>query len=266
MRRWQLAPFGGVLATAGMRDVRRGHLGDRPYLTFVHEHLTGEGPKRTVSRTRVVAVALPARLPHLAVWPENALRRVAPSLAVREDVDIESGDFNDRFRVSADDRKYAVDVLNPRAVTALLAVPDFGWRVDGSDLVGLWPADQADADAVDPRLAALHAVAEHLPNHVVADHGWAVEPAEVDNSTADVGQALPPLRASHVVLATLVGLAVLGAGVPITRAITADGPPGSWAGALVVLVVSTAVAVLLTLIFGRVVDAVRRLNKANRKG
>jgi hypothetical protein len=254
-QRWQLTPFAGAI-----RDEHRGQLGDRPYLTFVHEQVSGDGSNRTVQRTQVIAVALPARLPRLTVRPEHALRRVAPSMAVREDVDIESDEFNNRFQVSADDRKYAVDVLNPRAVAALLAVPDFAWHIDGSDLVGTWPAGDGP---LDDRLAALNTVAEHLPNHVVADHGWATEPDQVDNSTADVDQ-LPPLRAVHVVLATLVGIAIVGAGIPITRAITADDPPGSWAGALVWLTVITIVAVALTLMLGRVVDSVRKLNEANR--
>jgi hypothetical protein len=262
--RWQLTPFGQPLGgDAAMKDVRRGLLGDRPYLTFVHERVIGDEADRQVQREQVIAVALPARLPRLEVWPENTLRRIAPSLAAREDIDIESDEFNDRFQVAAADRKYAVDVLNPRAVAALLAVEDFEWRVDGSDLVGLWNADTATPGAIHARLAALHTVAELIPAHVVADHGWAAEPADVDTTTADVDHTLAPVRALHVVLAVVVGLHVVGAGVPIALAVTGD-QPGAWLGGIIVVGVITAVAVTLTIVFGRVVDSVRRQHKANQ--
>lgn len=256
--RWQLAPFDQPLGGDAMQDVRRGLLGDRPYLTFVHERVIGSGADRHVHREQVIAVALPARLPRLEVWPENTLRRLAPSLAVREDIDIESDEFNHRFQVAAVDRKYAVDVLNPRAVEALLAAGDFAWRVDGSDLVGLWNADpETTPGATRTRLDALHTVAELIPAHVVADHGWAAEPAEVDATTADVDQALAPVRARHIVLAVVVGLLVAGAGVPVALAVTGD-QPGAWLGGIIVVGVITAAVVTLTIVFGRVVDGGRR--------
>ncbi|MGH3757582.1 hypothetical protein [Actinophytocola sp.] len=261
VRRWRLAPFGDLLVEAGMADVRRGLVRDRPFLTFVRERVIGGDEERQVQREQVIAVALPARLPRLEVWPENTLRQIAPSMAVREDIDIESDDFNRRFQVAAHDRKYAVDVLNPRAVEALLAVADFEWRIDGSDLVGIWDATTADPDAVHTRLHALTTVAELIPAHVVADHGWAAEPADVDTATEGVDHALPPLRAVHVVLATVVGLVVAGAGVPIALAVSDDDRPGAWAGGVVVVVVITVVAVVLTIVFARVADSVR-LNKA----
>lgn len=133
----------------------------------------------------MIAVALPARLPRLEVWPEHAPRRIAPGLVVREDIDIESDEFNRRFQVAAHDRKYAVDVLNPRAVAALLAGPDFEWRIDGSDLVWLWHPTTPEATRT--HLHTLNTVAGLIPAHVIADHGWAAQPA--DTAPVDVDQA-----------------------------------------------------------------------------
>jgi hypothetical protein len=51
--------------------------------------------------------------------------------------------------------------------------------------------------------------------------------------------------------------------VPIALSVTGD-QPGAWLGGIIVVGMITAVAVTLTIVFGRVIDSVRRQNKADQ--
>ena len=62
-------------------------------------------------------------------WP-------APS-GLMQDIDLESEDFNRRYRVTAGNPKFATDVLPPRTMEYLLTVDIGGWRICGGDIAGL---------------------------------------------------------------------------------------------------------------------------------
>src|SRR5881397_3516034 len=73
----------------------------------------------TTHRFSVCAVQMPGWLPGLELTPESVLTRFAGHLGL-DDIELESEDFNRRYRVKARDPKFAYDVLNPRTMTALL--------------------------------------------------------------------------------------------------------------------------------------------------
>jgi hypothetical protein len=166
--RWDWSPF-GVGSGRRASSVLLGHEGGYPFAAFQYRWVTGGGDDRTKHTIGVVALRLPAGLPRLEVHPEGLIGSVAPGL-VRTDIDVESEAFNRRYRVDCDDRRYAVDVLTPRTVEALLTVRPFRWRIDGADLIALAPATDSPPEVL-ARLSALVAIASGIPSYVWKDRG-----------------------------------------------------------------------------------------------
>ena len=86
-----------------------------------------------------------------------------------DDIELESEDFNRRFRVHSDDRKFACDVLSPRTMEALLARPDARWRIEGVDIL-TWRDGRITPDAVASMTFDLQTVVAGIPSFVWKDH------------------------------------------------------------------------------------------------
>ncbi|HVX43758.1 MAG TPA: hypothetical protein VHC49_07720 [Mycobacteriales bacterium] len=119
---------------------------------------------------RVALVRLPGSLPPIQVGPESKLTGIFPGLAPL-DVDVENHDFNRTYRVSVgkqtQDRRYAVDLLNPRGVEALMSVPPLHWRIRGNEIVAWWkPGGPRDTLR---RVEALARLVDAIPGFVWAD-------------------------------------------------------------------------------------------------
>lgn len=123
----------------------------------------------TVHRYSVCVLRMPAWLPTVELTPENLLTRFAGKLGLG-DVELESEDFNRRFRVSASDPKFAYDVLHPRTMEALLARPAVGLRIGGEDAV-CWEDGTHSLVELDQRLETLHALVAGIPSYVWKDRG-----------------------------------------------------------------------------------------------
>lgn len=130
------------------------------------------GGKATTSRTVRHAVAftrLPAWLPELRVAPETLASRVASAVGFR-DVEVESDEFNRRFRVTAASRSHAFDVLHPRCIEFLLGQRYQTWEIAGDRLVvtarGRW--EEGDHDRV---LAAVEEFVALVPGYVWSRRG-----------------------------------------------------------------------------------------------
>ena len=126
----------------------------------------------TTHRYAVCALTMPAPLPGLELTPESALTRFAGAVGF-QDVQLESEDFNRRFRVKARDPKFAYDVLHPRTMEALLARPPLHLRLLDVDAVNWENGRLAPVDLIE-RLSTLHALVEGIPDFVWADHGLPV--------------------------------------------------------------------------------------------
>jgi hypothetical protein len=169
--RWNSWPFGmGRMRRA--RHVLRGSLNGRSCIafeyTFRHRVPGGPGgPGEAVSTWTVAAVALPVRMPRIAVTHAGPISRVTAALG-RQGVQFESEDFNRRFRVRTDDPRTASDVLHPRMMAALLDGPFFDFRLESGDALSCWPG-RMRLDVVDERLRFLNRVVDDVPGHVWRD-------------------------------------------------------------------------------------------------
>ena len=117
----------------------------------------------------MTSLQLPAYLPRLQVTPENILTRIGNALGL-DDIELESEDFNRKFRVHADDPKFASDVLSPRTMQALLAQPAVSWRFEGSDIVG-WEEGKLSPTRALALASTLNLVVDGIPSFVWHDHG-----------------------------------------------------------------------------------------------
>jgi hypothetical protein len=162
------------------RNVLTGTESGRRFTAFDYSYETESRDSRgrstkTTHRYAVCVVHLPAYLPSLEVAPEAVLSRLAAAVGLTSDIDLESEDFNRRFRVRAPDRKFATDVLSARTMAYLLSVPPAAWRIQGTDMMR-WEHGMLDPADVPVSAAILDRVADGIPTFVWKDHGYDPEP------------------------------------------------------------------------------------------
>lgn len=175
--RWTCHPFfEGRQRRA--RNIIRGSVGVAPNIhefvafdySYVTEHSDGDGHNvKTTHRYQIYAIPLPAYFPALQVTPENMLTRVGAGLG-GQDIDLESEDFNRRFRVQCPDPKFACDVLTPRTMHALLLQPPLHFRFEGKDLL-CWESGVLKTTSLLERTSTLAAVVAGIPSFVWRDYG-----------------------------------------------------------------------------------------------
>jgi hypothetical protein len=171
--RWQGAPFHtGYDRRAG--NVVTGEVGGHPMIAFDYEYKEDSTDSKGHSTTStyhyaVCALGLPCVLPELEVSPEGVLSRIGQALGF-DDIELESEDFNRRFRVRCPDRKLATDVLTPRTMQWLLNAGKISFRFAGTDVVSAHSGALQPADLLN-RTAVLAGVVDGVPAFVWKDHG-----------------------------------------------------------------------------------------------
>lgn len=94
----------------------------RAFDLLIEQEPTQEDGPRTIRRSVCAAVALPFGCPRLEISSRDALDRVNDAI-VGADVDLELEAFNRRFRVRAEDRRFAVAFCDQRMMQALMSLP-----------------------------------------------------------------------------------------------------------------------------------------------
>jgi hypothetical protein len=153
-------------------NVLTGTYRDLPVVAFDYSyetHSTDSKGRRTTTTHHfgVCAVRMPSWLPSLQLTQESLLSRFAGKLGL-DDIELESEDFNRRYRVWASDQKFAYDVLHPRTMEALLARPPACLRIAGADAV-CWDDGNHSIAELDVRLETLHVLVSGIPSFVWND-------------------------------------------------------------------------------------------------
>jgi len=159
LERWRDRPFTGHAQRVSELVV--GTFAGRSAMSFV---LSGGG--EVTRRFHVVAVELRASLPTLELTPDGPGATLAKA-AGGEDIQFESEDFNRAWRVRADDRRFAHDVVNPQVMERLLRDDARGLslRIEGSDIL-CWTPGEHDLDAIWARLQLMSDVVGAVPRFV----------------------------------------------------------------------------------------------------
>jgi hypothetical protein len=94
----------------------------RAFDLLIEEEPSQEGGPRVIRRSVCAAVTLPAGCPTLEIRPREALDLVT-DVITGSDVDLELEAFNRRFRVRAEDRRFALAFCDQRMMRALMGLP-----------------------------------------------------------------------------------------------------------------------------------------------
>ena len=153
-------------------NVLQGAYRGRPMVAFDYSYQThstdSQGHRSTTThRYACCALSLPAWVPKLEMVPEGLLGRVGTALGM-QDIELESEDFNRRYRVRCDNPKFAYDVLPPRTMEALLTRDALHLRLAGTDAV-CWEDGRHSPAELLARLDALTVVLEGIPSFVWSD-------------------------------------------------------------------------------------------------
>lgn len=137
--------------------------------THVRTERDSQG-KETSEPFSTTLVELPVRLPRIELVPETLAEKFAKSLG-GGDLDVESYEFNRRWRVVCRDPRYAHAVLDPRMVERLLQPDalDLAIRIEGGAVLA-WRPGIAGTDSLARRFGVLTGVARRIPEHVVREY------------------------------------------------------------------------------------------------
>ncbi|MFW2512519.1 hypothetical protein ACNI3K_01940 [Demequina sp. SO4-13] len=190
-------PFGEGGARR-QESVVRGEFNGQRCATFaqVYEIARERGAPATVHAYQVTMAELPVALPRIDIVPQSLPATLAKALGGR-DIDVESHEFNVRWRVLCDDARYGHAVIDPRMIERLLYsdVEGMAVRIEGG-AVYVWTAGRQGAHDLARRLAVVSGIARRIPAHVIREftelgykvrHGdaatrpltgpaWAIEP------------------------------------------------------------------------------------------
>lgn len=164
------SPFGAGHGR-DVRHVLRGEHRGRPILTFQYSYQetqgSGDNQQTTTYYYTVASLSLPSPKPTLELSREGLGRKILGLVGVR-DLQLESEEFNDRFRIKTENERFAYDILHPRMMEWMLAdqrVEHYGFRFERGDLVAS-DRGKIDLARVQQMLDYLCDVLDQVPSFV----------------------------------------------------------------------------------------------------
>jgi hypothetical protein len=139
------APFGGGSRRRASYSFTGAHRGAR-FVAFEYRYTESDGDSSSTRRFTVAVLDLPAARSRLQLTRETGMSRFLGKLGLR-DLQLESEQFNDTFRIDTDDDRFAYDVLHPRMMEWLLASGQGPFRFAGGHLLAWQPVP------IEPRTA-----------------------------------------------------------------------------------------------------------------
>jgi hypothetical protein len=119
----------------------------------------------------VEMVRIERALPRVEIVPEGLAGRV--TVGGDDILDLESAEFNERFRIMADDARYAHAILTPLMMERLLEddVRGLAIAIDRDRVIAWRSASRFSARRIEKRLGVLADVAALIPSYVLAAYG-----------------------------------------------------------------------------------------------
>lgn len=171
--RWPGTPFDTGYDRRA-KNVVTGEVNGRPMIAFDYSYKTesrdSEGRTSTTTHPYAIyALGMPCALPELELAPEGVFGRLGTALGM-QDIELESEDFNRKYRVRCPDAKLATDVLTPRTMELLLHVPKMRLRFAGGDVV-CFEGGCINAAEILNRTTVMANILDGVPAFVWKDYG-----------------------------------------------------------------------------------------------
>ncbi len=87
---------------------------------FQYQYTTGSGKNKSTHLRTCALVALPFSAPHTKIGPEGFWSSIGKAIGQR-DIEVESATFNDEYRVTGDDERFAIALLDQQMMAWLLS-------------------------------------------------------------------------------------------------------------------------------------------------
>jgi hypothetical protein len=137
----------------------------RPLRLIDYTYVTGSGKHRSTHKVGLVIMQTGYPVIPLTIRRENAMDRVGEFFGAG-DIDFESAEFSRTFHVTSSDRKWAFDVIHPRAMDLLLRGPAFAVSFGFQEIAVHKSGHFAPAD-YDRALALADSLYRMIPDYVV---------------------------------------------------------------------------------------------------
>lgn len=157
----------------GIRWGATGTLGGRPVRIIEHLYMVHTGKSSHAVVNTCIAITGGGSWPFLTLATENFLHRLGEKLGVRPDIDLDSEEFNRRWRVRCEDEGFAIAILDPAVQAALAGSNAADWWCFGGPggLVCLGRTAAADAAVITEMLSRFEAVVGAMPAEARAGLG-----------------------------------------------------------------------------------------------
>ncbi len=139
---------------------------------YVTETTDSKGRKTThYHYFGIVFVEVPLRMSEVRIRREGWFDKIAGALGF-DDIDFESAEFSRRFHVASDDRRFAYDLIHPRAMEYLMSTDKYSWEFEGG-VIALYQSGTFKIEAIRPAIMTAIGFIKHIPPHLWADRGTA---------------------------------------------------------------------------------------------
>ncbi len=158
------------------------------FATYVREFRPGRSPEmvqRSAYSILVAELDMRMRMPTTVVAAETLSTRLPALLGVR-DLQFESREFNERFHITADDRRFAYQLIDPRMMEHMLstAPTDLRYEIRGCRVLVALPrvGENVILDDLSRLFAAASGFVHHIPRVV-----WSVQGATPQTAASRSG-------------------------------------------------------------------------------
>lgn len=154
---------------ATVKYIFEGRSDDISFRAFQYQYTTGSGKNRQTHYYTVASCELPTWMPDLSVSPEGFFDMVGKFFG-GQDIQFESHDFNEKFRITSSNVKFAHDILHPQMMEWFLHVVPPGFQLNGRTVV-LWRGGMLEENFVLDSRAMMRQFWELVPDYVKEDQG-----------------------------------------------------------------------------------------------
>lgn len=113
-----MAPFGN--STENVKHIFNGTVEDIPFEAFQYQYTTGSGKNRTTHYFAAASMMFPIPVPSMRLTREDTFDKIGKFFG-GQDVEFESNEFNERYRVRATREREVHAMLDPKMLEFLLA-------------------------------------------------------------------------------------------------------------------------------------------------